>query len=59
MATSTGEPTHLKKDGVETGHLAFAGRSSPDPSPDRAHAMAWAKTVLSETKSGVPRVRRK
>jgi phage terminase large subunit-like protein len=29
----------------------------PGQSPDRADAMVWAMTVLSETRSGVPRVR--
>jgi phage terminase large subunit-like protein len=32
--------------------------SGPGRSPDRADAMVWAMTVLSETRSGVPRVRR-
>ena len=30
----------------------------PGRSPDRADAMVWAMTALSETRSGVPRVRR-
>jgi phage terminase large subunit-like protein len=30
----------------------------PGRSPDRADAMVWALTALSETRSGVPRVRR-
>ncbi len=42
--------------------LARDGRGrrlrGPGRSPDRADAMVWAMTVLSETRSGVPRVRR-
>jgi phage terminase large subunit-like protein len=34
------------------------GYQGPGRSPDRADAMVWALTVLSETRSGVPRVRR-
>jgi phage terminase large subunit-like protein len=34
------------------------GPGGPSRSPDRADAMVWAMTVLSETRSGVPRVRR-
>lgn len=33
------------------------GYQGPGRSPDRADAMVWALTVLSETRSGVPRVR--
>lgn len=33
------------------------GYEGPGRSPDRADAMVWAMTELSETKSGVPRVR--
>jgi phage terminase large subunit-like protein len=35
-----------------------SGPGGPGRSPDRADAMVWAMTVLSETRSGVPRVRR-
>ena len=35
-----------------------AGGGYEGRSPDRADAMVWAMTVLSETRSGVPRVRR-
>jgi phage terminase large subunit-like protein len=34
-----------------------SGPGGPSRSPDRADAMVWAMTVLSETRSGVPRVR--
>ena len=40
------------------GMVAGGGYEGPGRSPDRADAMVWAMTVLSETKSGVPRVRR-
>jgi phage terminase large subunit-like protein len=40
------------------GLQAGGGYEGPGRSPDRADAMVWAMTVLSETKSGVPRVRR-
>jgi phage terminase large subunit-like protein len=40
------------------GMIAGGGYEGPGRSPDRADAMVWAMTVLSETKSGVPRVRR-
>ena len=40
------------------GMIAGGGYEGPGKSPDRADAMVWAMTVLSETKSGVPRVRR-
>jgi phage terminase large subunit-like protein len=35
-----------------------SGPGGPGRSPDRADAMVWAMTVLSETRSGMPRVRR-
>jgi phage terminase large subunit-like protein len=41
-----------------TGMVAGGGYEGPGRSPDRADAMVWAMTVLSETRSGVPRVRR-
>jgi phage terminase large subunit-like protein len=40
------------------GMIAGGGYDGPHRSPDRADAMVWAMTVLSETRSGVPRVRR-
>jgi phage terminase large subunit-like protein len=40
------------------GMIAGGGYEGPGRSPDRADAMVWATTVLSETRSGVPRVRR-
>ncbi len=40
------------------GIQAGGGFQGPGRSPDRADAMVWAMTVLSETRSGVPRVRR-
>ena len=40
------------------GMIAGGGYDGPGRSPDRADAMVWAMTVLSETKSGLPRVRR-
>jgi phage terminase large subunit-like protein len=40
------------------GMTAGGGYDGPGRSPDRADAMVWAMTVLSETRSGVPRVRR-
>ncbi len=36
---------------------AGGGYEGPGRSPDRADAMVWALTALSETRSGVPRVR--
>jgi phage terminase large subunit-like protein len=39
------------------GMTAGGGYDGPGRSPDRADAMVWAMTVLSETRSGVPRVR--
>jgi phage terminase large subunit-like protein len=40
------------------GMIAGGGYQGPGRSPDRADAMVWAMTVLGETRSGVPRVRR-
>jgi phage terminase large subunit-like protein len=40
------------------GLVAGGGYEGPGRSPDRADAMVWALTVLSETRSGLPRVRR-
>jgi phage terminase large subunit-like protein len=40
------------------GLVAGGGYEGPSRSPDRADAMVWALTALSETRSGVPRVRR-
>jgi phage terminase large subunit-like protein len=40
------------------GMVAGGGYEGPGRSPDRADAMVWAMTVLSETRSGLPRVRR-
>ncbi len=40
------------------GMTAGGGYEGLGRSPDRADAMVWALTVLSETRSGVPRVRR-
>jgi phage terminase large subunit-like protein len=40
------------------GMIAGGGYEGPGKSPDRADAMVWAMTVLSETRSGLPRVRR-
>jgi len=40
------------------GMVAGGSYEGPSRSPDRADAMVWAMTVLSETRSGVPRVRR-
>lgn len=42
---------------AEMNGLAAAGYEGPGRSPDRADAMVWAVTELSETRSGVPRVR--
>jgi len=39
------------------GLTAGGGYEGPSKSPDRADAMVWAMTELSETRSGVPRVR--
>jgi phage terminase large subunit-like protein len=40
------------------GMIAGGGYDGPGRSPDRADAMVWAMTVLGETRSGLPRVRR-
>ena len=40
------------------GMIAGGGYEGPGRSPDRADAMVWAMTVLGETRSGLPRVRR-
>jgi phage terminase large subunit-like protein len=40
------------------GMIAGGGYEGPSRSPDRADAMVWAMTVLGETRSGLPRVRR-
>jgi phage terminase large subunit-like protein len=40
------------------GMIAGGAYEGPGRSPDRADAMVWAMTVLSETRSGLPRVRR-
>jgi len=40
------------------GMIAGGGYDGPGRSPDRADAMVWAITVLGETRSGLPRVRR-
>ena len=40
-----------------SGLTAGGGYEGPTRSPDRADAMVWALTELSETRSGVPRVR--
>jgi phage terminase large subunit-like protein len=39
------------------GIIAGGGYDGPGRSPDRADAMVWAMTVLSETRSGLPRVK--
>ena len=40
------------------GLVAGGGYEGPGRSPDRADAMVWALTEMSETRSGLPRVRR-
>ena len=40
------------------GMIAGGAYEGPGRSPDRADAMVWAMTVLGETRSGLPRVRR-
>jgi phage terminase large subunit-like protein len=45
-------------EGQLAGMVAGGGYEGPGRSPDRADAMVWAMTVLSETRSGVPRIRR-
>lgn len=42
---------------AELGGMVAGGYDGPGRSPDRADAMVWAMTVLSETRSGVPRVK--
>lgn len=42
---------------AEMNGLTATGYEGPGRSPDRADAMVWAVTELSETRSGVPRVR--
>jgi phage terminase large subunit-like protein len=42
---------------AELSGFTFRGYEGPGQSPDRADAMVWALTELSETRSGVPRVR--
>jgi phage terminase large subunit-like protein len=42
---------------AELSGFTFRGYEGPGRSPDRADAMVWALTELSETRSGVPRVR--
>jgi phage terminase large subunit-like protein len=39
------------------GMIAGGGYEGPSRSPDRADAMVWALTALSETRNGLPRVR--
>jgi phage terminase large subunit-like protein len=36
--------------------IAGGGYEGPGRSPDRADAMVWAMTVLSVTRSGLPRI---
>jgi phage terminase large subunit-like protein len=50
--------TFPKLEAELTGLIAGGGYEGPGRSPDRADAMVWAMTVLGETRSGVPRVRR-
>ena len=40
------------------GMIAGGGYEGPGRSPDRADAMVWAMTALSETRSGLPRIGR-
>ena len=49
---------HFPELEAELGGMIAGGGYEGQRSPDRADAMVWAMTVLSETKSGVPRVRR-
>jgi phage terminase large subunit-like protein len=46
-----------KLEGELRGMIAGGGYQGPGRSPDRADAMVWGMTVLSETRSGVPRIR--
>lgn len=50
--------TFPKLEAELSGLIAGGAYEGPGRSPDRADAMVWAMTVLGETKSGVPRVRR-
>jgi phage terminase large subunit-like protein len=50
--------TFPKLEAQLSGLIAGGGYEGPGRSPDRADAMVWAMTVLGETRSGVPRVRR-
>ena len=49
--------TFPKLEAELSGLIAGGAYEGPGRSPDRADAMVWAMTVLSETRSGVPRVR--
>ena len=42
---------------AELSGFTYRGYEGPGRSPDRADACVWALTELSETRSGVPRVR--
>lgn len=50
--------TFPKLEAELSGLIAGGSYEGPGRSPDRADAMVWAMTVLGETRSGVPRVRR-
>jgi phage terminase large subunit-like protein len=50
--------TFPKLEAELSGLIAGGGYEGPGRSPDRADAMVWAMTVLSETRSGLPRVTR-
>ena len=50
--------TFPKLEAQLSGLIAGCAYEGPGRSPDRADAMVWAMTVLSETRTGVPRVRR-
>ena len=62
-ATRTGKRVNrvidlwLKGQPVYYSQTSGGGYEGPGRSPDRADAMVWAMTELSETRSGVPRVR--
>ena len=49
--------TFTELEGELSGLCAGGAYHGPTRSPDRADAMVWAMTELSETRSGVPRVR--
>jgi phage terminase large subunit-like protein len=49
--------TFTEIEGELSGMCAGGAYHGPTRSPDRADAMVWAMTELSETRSGVPRVR--